>query len=826
MNFPQLRPASPNGFLTCLATFMVLLVVGLAVTARPADAAVSGVQEAWEVEVGTDPGQFFNPASLGVDPVDGSVFVLDEEPGGTGFRVDKFTATGEFKGSTGVLSATATEPGAVEGRAFVGIAVDHALGEFYLVQSEPGLDATKSTLAVATKILPFSTEPQSEVLAAKPPLPLPAANEPAATLLAPNEIHVDPADGDLVISAVNEAGQAVLQTITSAGLAAGRYEETGSSLFVRQKRRLNFGFDIGADGTTYLVANSGELAEHEALIDAFSLPPGFGSSSTLTPLPGFQAAGAADEWGSNPWAVYRNDAVIRGDVPGPQAAIGIASDGEETLYWKSAKENSAHESIRIHGWSLQQQATTVGFGGGVLGASCSIESLEAVLAATKNGNLVVLGQGESLANASQFPTWEPQVLRFGPSSENGARSSVCPDPAPKINLKAGDSTVTGSVVPGTTVTLDASESDMGGFTPSELVWTVSKAGGSPESFPVTPPSFELAHQFAGEGEYTIQLQLAVSEEVQTIGSRFNAKPRKLTVSAGPTTHALTVTKTGTGTGTVTCKIDGGTAAACPTTVDDGAEVEVIVAPDSGSELGAVSGTGSGSTCTTAPCHFTAGADSTVSVELKSKTTVGKHKLTITNGGSGSGKILCNGGNCAAEYAVGSEVTLAAVADSGSTFDGWTDGGGCSGTGSCKVVIGANDVSVTATFSLVPPPDKGNTNPPSTNPSPLPSPIPKPTPPSNSAKPGAVKLSGSTASVTVTVPGAGKLVASGKGVVAVTANAKGAGPVQLKLKLTGTEKKTLAKKGKVTVKVTIVFTPTGGSAGTTTKTITFKAKKAH
>jgi hypothetical protein len=55
----------------------------------------------------------------------------------------------------------------------------------------------------------------------------------------------------------------------------------------------------------------------------------------------------------------------------------------------------------------------------------------------------------------------------------------------------------------------------------------------------------------------------------------------------------------------------------------------------------------------------------------------------------------------------------------------------------------------------------------------------------------------------------------------TARANGAGPVQVTVKLSGTGKAILAKKGKLTVPVTITFTPDGGTAASQVKTITFK-----
>ncbi len=99
----------------------------------------------------------------------------------------------------------------------------------------------------------------------------------------------------------------------------------------------------------------------------------------------------------------------------------------------------------------------------------------------------------------------------------------------------------------------------------------------------------------------------------------------------------------------------------------------------------------------------------------------------------------------------------------------------------------------------------------------------PAPPSNEAKPGAAKAQGENVMLKLSVPGAGTLKATGKNLAPTTGSAKGAGTVSLKLKLTGAGKKALKKKGKLKVKVKIVFTPTGGAPGTSTKTVTFKAK---
>ncbi len=77
-------------------------------------------------------------------------------------------------------------------------------------------------------------------------------------------------------------------------------------------------------------------------------------------------------------------------------------------------------------------------------------------------------------------------------------------------------------------------------------------------------------------------------------------------------------------------------------------------------------------------------------------------LTVSRTGSGSiasvsGPAITCGGDCTELLPAGVMMTLAATADAGFTFTGWS-GGGCTGTGNCTVTMSANQ-SVTATFTL-------------------------------------------------------------------------------------------------------------------------------
>lgn len=75
-------------------------------------------------------------------------------------------------------------------------------------------------------------------------------------------------------------------------------------------------------------------------------------------------------------------------------------------------------------------------------------------------------------------------------------------------------------------------------------------------------------------------------------------------------------------------------------------------------------------------------------------------LTVTKAGEGNGTVtsipsgINCGSTCTGTFKQGKKVTLKAKADSSSVFSGW--GVGCTGTGSCSVVMNS-DVTVTATF---------------------------------------------------------------------------------------------------------------------------------
>jgi hypothetical protein len=92
----------------------------------------------------------------------------------------------------------------------------------------------------------------------------------------------------------------------------------------------------------------------------------------------------------------------------------------------------------------------------------------------------------------------------------------------------------------------------------------------------------------------------------------------------------------------------------------------------------------------------------VTVTLKGAGTTTGRTLTVVRAGTGGGTVTSSppgitcAPTCSSAFAVGNPVTLTAVADSNSTFAGWS-GGGCGGSGTCTVTLNA-DTTVTATFT--------------------------------------------------------------------------------------------------------------------------------
>jgi List-Bact-rpt repeat protein len=176
-------------------------------------------------------------------------------------------------------------------------------------------------------------------------------------------------------------------------------------------------------------------------------------------------------------------------------------------------------------------------------------------------------------------------------------------------------------------------------------------------------------------------------------------PVDLTVTLARTV-TITVTKQGAGSGTVNSTpagIDCG--ATCSNRFDAATSVTLNAAPASDSSFAGWSGACTG----TAPCTVTLpanpGNNTTVTVTATFNSTTNTRHLTVVKSGTGTvtsnpSGISC-GTTCEADFSTGSIVVLTAAPPAGSTFTGWS-GAGCSGNGSCTVVMNA-DQTVTASF---------------------------------------------------------------------------------------------------------------------------------
>ncbi len=83
----------------------------------------------------------------------------------------------------------------------------------------------------------------------------------------------------------------------------------------------------------------------------------------------------------------------------------------------------------------------------------------------------------------------------------------------------------------------------------------------------------------------------------------------------------------------------------------------------------------------------------------------------------------------------------------------------------------------------------------------------------------------TATLTITLPNAGQLAYSGTGVgIAGPASVGAPGAIQLTLSATGKKRKKLKKKGKVTVAPVLTFTPSNGSAATSSTSVKLVKKR--
>jgi len=198
--------------------------------------------------------------------------------------------------------------------------------------------------------------------------------------------------------------------------------------------------------------------------------------------------------------------------------------------------------------------------------------------------------------------------------------------------------------------------------------------------------------FTVEGTYTVTVY-AMNEAMIISLPRTTEVEQLLS-----TQYTLTVSKSGTGNGTVTSSPSGiDCGSDCSESYNQGTSVTLTATAASGSIFGGWSGACSG----TGTCTVTMNAAKSVTATFNPQA-VG-YTLTVVKSGTGAGTVTSSpagincGDDCSESYSKVQKVKLTAKADASSTFAGWS-GGGCSGTKTCTVTVGA-PVTVIADFAL-------------------------------------------------------------------------------------------------------------------------------
>jgi hypothetical protein len=574
------------------------------------------------------------------------------------------------------------------------MAVDPSLHRLYLLEGGRIGAEEASGNAYAKRILIFSTIPQAGKLV--PPssgptsLPMPSGTE---QLVLPKTIAVDPTTHDVEVMAQTPGTSGihtVLQRVSSSGALGARFVDAANKL--RPAQEIAASMTVGPTGKTYVLTgrsekNGGTFSSTQA----WELPP---SLAEVKEVSGFAATAAAEEW---PYGLKQEPI---SQVTGG-AEIAISPDGS-TLYWKAQveKANPAEGTpgnYLIHGFSLSEGATAQIYGGSTSLTSCRVTTGSSQLGVSgedANEHLVVLDTGPPNEEIQTSPPYGGKVLVFGRGG------SGCPVPTAKFKANGTEEGL--QVAKNTTVTFDASSSELASgptSTPGfrkELIWkfgdgseqVVTGTGGGEAPATVT-------HKYTSSGTFTAGLMIRLKNP--TYGNPLVVE-HKVQVEAGPEEPVLTVTGHGSGAGKVTSSpagIDCG--AVCAAEFTKNAVVTLTGAPAAGSKPATWSGCDkvNGSN----QCEVTMSAAKAVVAIFDLE----QHPLKVSKTGTGSGTVTSAptgincGGECEATFAHGTVVKLSGTPTGGSKPVVWSGCDAIVGSNECEVTMNAA-ATVTATFA--------------------------------------------------------------------------------------------------------------------------------
>lgn len=487
---PRLRVAAA----ALVATVLSAVAVAAAAPAAHADA-FGQLGAAWGT-VGTGASELYRASELGVDSTDDSVYLVDQNQAGDAYRLRKLTSSGQVKASVSI----ARTAGAGQSLGFLkGVAVDPARNRVYLLQNRYGLDPTLGGLVGAEKILVFSTDDSTGTLHAPADVPTGVVPVPDPTganaIVAPQSFAVDPASHDLVIASLTRTTprRAVVQRIAADGTPGTRFVDTANLM---PTTRAAAGLAVGLDGTVYIHAsgNGGfyRLPASLATLEHLDWTGTVSASISPTSVAGLE--------GWRPTAQASPDTSSGGAFGyGPQ--LSISPDGDR-LYWveiQTAYDATVGGSMIVRGFSIADRATKVVYGDGTM--SCRITAPGSPVAAGKDGKVFVLDRGD-IMNAAP-PTFGQKLLTFGPGGTG------CPAPVASFKVgPTGDDVVT--VEKGSTVTFDASGSDLHGATPTKLNWDLDGSGAFATEVTGSPAALTTTLVAKKVGTFKIGLKMKVS----------------------------------------------------------------------------------------------------------------------------------------------------------------------------------------------------------------------------------------------------------------------------------------------------------------------------
>jgi hypothetical protein len=546
-----------------------------------------------------------------------------------------------------------------------GLAVDPADGDLYVAETERGL-----VDKFAYKGTPGSYECVSQL----------SGSGTAAGSFGPSGLAVDPANTDLYVLDGGEALEHQLVDVFSSSasgaavpvseFAVGAHDPSGLAV----DSEGNAYVSSESDANTEVFDSSGAHLRNLAGVGGVvAVQPGTDEVyvSVGTHIDAFASAAEGnaqtEEFGS-------------GHLGSGSFGIGVNAEG--TVY--ASVFGEAEVAVFASAATVTLAVTKSGTGSGTVTSSPSgIDCGSGCEAEFEEGKQVTLTA--AAAGGSEFTGWSGGCESVsGPGGdecalEMNAEKDITAQYTAKHRLTVAELGSGSSTVTSSPSGIDCGTECEAEFTEGKKVTLTATAAGHSEF-----TGWSGCDSLSGPGEDECTLTIGASDRTVSAGA---AKKR----------HPLNVSMSGSGFGEVTSDPGGiSCGATCSHVYDEPQRVTLTAIPSERSEFTGWSG---GCESVSGPggdeCTLEMNAEKNVTAQYAEEPTV-----TVDSAGSGSGSIACDAGPCVYGYAYGyprgSVVALAATANPGSSFAGWS-GGGCSGTASCTVTIEA-DTTVTATFT--------------------------------------------------------------------------------------------------------------------------------